>query len=643
MRLRTHVLASPAFYLVGMLVAGRPPAPEAFLTCALGSVLPEVDKPDSLVGRAFPLSSWIHERFGHRGLTHSLLGLLSAMGLFAPLALISFDLWLGLLIGYLSHLFLDMATLEGVPLLWPKRTRHVFPGREELRLDQAAPGAGRKEAIIGVFFLALAGGLWPLSQVGLPGAVRRAFGTLEGTLPEYQKLAPSYEVFLTGTLMDVITGVKRTGEWRIIAAYGDGYLVEDQGRVRLVSPSGDLVPIKVNLRHGEPISIVVHDLPDFRGPIQSLLSYLDPKLEHYVSGKLLLTENVSVTFPPGVFPTVAGERELTLTFARLSDLQGILDRWAEAGALTIVHRLRKGEALSPALSPPSSQEAVEVRFRVASFSELYVREGSEVVEGELLGRSSSPELLRKRAEVDLARERFAAGLIPEVELRKLEAELALLEAAHEVRAKVSGRVLSVRILSMDQDGLEVSLRLLPQAPSETQKASSEESTAPSEKRKLPYAEVLPEIPCDQGEKAQVWRVIDGDTVELLYMGRVVKARLVGVDTPETKDPRKPVECFGPEAARFTSTTLPRGTEARITWNPLGKREDRYGRLLVYLWIQLDEDGPFELFNAALIRLGYARVYPFFKFDRFSEFRRLEALALAEKRGLWGDCGYEPYR
>jgi len=137
--------------------------------------------------------------------------------------------------------------------------------------------------------------------------------------------------------------------------------------------------------------------------------------------------------------------------------------------------------------------------------------------------------------------------------------------------------------------------------------------------------------------------VDGDTVELFYREKAEKGRLVGVDTPETKHPRKPVECYGPEAASFTSTTLPKGTEVRITLDTKSQQRDRYGRLLVYLWVNLDDDPAFELFNAALVRLGYARVYPFFPFDRLQEFRALEALAMEEKRGLWGACQYEPYR
>lgn len=636
MRLRTHVLASPFFLLFSSLIRGVPPEAAAFPIAAVGAVLPEVDKPDSLVGRLLPFSSWVHERFGHRGLTHSLLGLALAAALAAPLALASFSWWLAFVIGYLSHLLLDMATLEGVPLLWPKRTRHVFPGRDDLRLDQAAPGAGRKELILAATLLVLALALWPLTEVGLTGAMRQALGTLPETLPEYRKLADQYEVFLTGTVQDQQTGLRLSGEWPIVGVYGEGYVIAVDDHLRLVAENtGSLFPIRVGLRKGKPIRVVAAELREFSGSLRRLLSYLDPQVEHYVSGTLRLKRPVTLSFPPTAFPTLRGSESLILTYARFQDLLAIADAEAETGAVTIVHRLREGEALalSP-VPPPEETAAVEFRFRVASLSELLVEEGDVVEEGQLLGRDSSPELLQKRAEVALAYERFTAGLLPEVELRKLEAELALLEQEHEIQARIPGKIVSLQILSVTPEGVDVNLRIVPKLP-------------PRSQTRLPEAlslfRELPELPKNAGEPAQVLRAIDGDTIELSYQNATKSARLVGVDTPETKDPRKPLECFGPEAARFTSTTLPRGSEVRITYNPLGDRVDKYGRLLVYLWAQLDDDEPLELFNAALIRLGYARVYPFFKFDRLQEFRKLEEQACAEKAGLWGACGYEPYK
>ncbi|MEN3010302.1 MAG: metal-dependent hydrolase [Candidatus Bipolaricaulaceae bacterium] len=637
MRLRTHVLASPAFVVFGALAAGRPAPPWALAFAALGAALPEVDKADSIVGRLCPFSAWLEERFGHRGPTHSLLGLTLVAGAFAPLVLWHFWAWLALVIGYLSHLLLDMATLEGIPLLWPRDTRHVFPGRDDLRLDQADPRSERKEIALTGAMVILAAALWPLSEAGLPSVLRRALGTLPEALTEYQRLAGEHEVFLGGTFLDAVSGQRVEGEWLVVADYQGGFLVREGARVRYVAENGNLKPIRVRLRSGQPVQVLTSYVR-FTGPLAQLWAYVDPAKEHYISGTVRLTTPKELTFAPTEFATVRGSSEWTLTMATLAqipqDLQGLI---AEHAELVVVHRLRPGESLRfapPPAGPLAAAQPVEVRFSVASMSELYVQEGQEVQEGDLLGRRISAALEAKRAEVELARERFELGLVSAVELRKLEAELAMLERQHEVRALLSGHVQSVRIESVT-DEVKVVLTVVPRTAASAASAPLPEILA--------IYQTLPELPPTHGELAWVLRAVDGDTLELNYQGQKRNTRLVGVDTPETKDPRKPVQCYGPEAARYTSTTLPKGTEVRLTYNPLGDRQDKYGRLLVYLWVQLDSDEPFELFNAALVRLGYARVYPFFPFDRLEEFRKLEAAARQERRGLWASCGYEPYK
>jgi micrococcal nuclease len=136
-------------------------------------------------------------------------------------------------------------------------------------------------------------------------------------------------------------------------------------------------------------------------------------------------------------------------------------------------------------------------------------------------------------------------------------------------------------------------------------------------------------------------VVDGDTVDLLLGGRQERVRLIGVDTPETKHPDKPVECFGPEASAFTAQTLDQH-QVWLTYKP-DERYDKYGRLLAYLWLDLDGDPEVELFNQELVARGYARVYPFFPFEYLDQFRQAEAQALSQGLGLWGECGYQPYR
>jgi len=56
----------------------------------------------------------------------------------------------------------------------------------------------------------------------------------------------------------------------------------------------------------------------------------------------------------------------------------------------------------------------------------------------------------------------------------------------------------------------------------------------------------------QGANARVVKVIDGDTVDVSIDGKVARVRLIGIDTPETKKPNTPIECYGPEASQRTT-------------------------------------------------------------------------------------------
>lgn len=128
--------------------------------------------------------------------------------------------------------------------------------------------------------------------------------------------------------------------------------------------------------------------------------------------------------------------------------------------------------------------------------------------------------------------------------------------------------------------------------------------------------------------AQVVRVIDGDTVQLLLArGQTEKVRLIGVNTPETKHPRKGVEPFGKQASAYTKKRLS-GQVVSLELDV--QHRDRYGRLLGYIYLQ---DGTF--FNAELIREGYARTMTIPPNVRYQEvFLGLEREAREKGKGLW---------
>jgi micrococcal nuclease len=123
--------------------------------------------------------------------------------------------------------------------------------------------------------------------------------------------------------------------------------------------------------------------------------------------------------------------------------------------------------------------------------------------------------------------------------------------------------------------------------------------------------------------AKVKRVIDGDTLLLINGERL---RLIGVDTPETKHPQKPVQRFGNEAYLFTKRIV-EGKEVRLEYD--WQKRDKYGRLLAYVFLP---DGTF--LNAEIIKQGYGFAYTRFPFKYMEEFRRYEKEARENGRGVW---------
>jgi len=133
-----------------------------------------------------------------------------------------------------------------------------------------------------------------------------------------------------------------------------------------------------------------------------------------------------------------------------------------------------------------------------------------------------------------------------------------------------------------------------------------------------------------GEQATVVRVVDGDTLVVSIAGHEERVRLIGVDTPETVHPQKPVEYFGKEASAFT-TRMAEEAVVRLEADPLNADRDKYNHLLRYVYVP---DG--KLLNAEIIAQGYGFAYTNYPFSKMEEFRRLEREAREAGRGLWDD-------
>lgn len=128
---------------------------------------------------------------------------------------------------------------------------------------------------------------------------------------------------------------------------------------------------------------------------------------------------------------------------------------------------------------------------------------------------------------------------------------------------------------------------------------------------------------------KVVSVVDGDTVKVSIDGKTETIRIIGLNTPETVDPRTTVECFGKEASAKAKELLSGKTVTLEADPPQGER-DKYGRLLRYVFLSDGRD-----FGKTMIADGYAYEYTYNTSYKYQlSYKEAEATAKSQLRGLW---------
>ena len=130
----------------------------------------------------------------------------------------------------------------------------------------------------------------------------------------------------------------------------------------------------------------------------------------------------------------------------------------------------------------------------------------------------------------------------------------------------------------------------------------------------------------------VTRVVDGDTIRVVRDGQEIAVRLIGINTPETVAPGRPVECFGPEASARTKD-LVSGSKVWLEYDAVSGELDKYGRTLAYVWMSQD-----QMLNEELVREGFAQERTYDDGYKYQQrLRAAEDAAQAEGAGLWTAC------
>lgn len=513
MRATTHAAFGSAFVIATGTAMGvrLGPAVAAFTT--LGALLPDIDTPTSLVGKTcLPVFRVLERRFGHRTVTHSLLGLVLASAPVLPFGLVSPDWPLAFVLGYLSHLLIDCVNKSGAPLFFPSPVRAVLPRNESVRI---AVGSGA-ETVLLVLLLALLAVLVPLHSMGFTRALHALTQTTGGAIADYRMWEGRYEVWadVDGTFRLSQRHVHQ--RYRILGLASAGTLILEDPATGTVYAAGSGEMGNIHVRSiraapGRPIRVETRSVELRHQLLADLLRDVPAEGETYLVGTVKTADAPTLRPEPEQYGVVKpGAHGLELRFARPRDIDAaeLAALFVVSGVVLVRTVLSAETATSAARSrPPPADEFDDVtQLSIAHLTdparELLVREGQRVRRGDLIARLSykDPELERRRAHAHAQlEERLAAVALQEGKLRQVQAlltvqlaapaavdqeEVALLRArvaveqarrelAHvdedarrlaEVRVPVDGRILTVRVQAIHGGESTALVRLLYRKP-----------------------------------------------------------------------------------------------------------------------------------------------------------------------------------
>ena len=398
------------------------------LALGAGALLPDLDTTTSGFGRMVkPFSGWVERRFGHRTITHSLLGLVIVALLFSPLMFIAGNVWQWLLWGYATHLLLDTANLAGVPLLYPNRLQFWTFHNRNWRVPYNSPKEFAWLSVICVLTMAL----MPLSINGFSPWFHRALGSPHGAVEDYQLWQNDYEVIAEVDGYHLVTNEKIIDDFRVIDALGkELLLVEDiTGKAYSVGleDSANIQVRRVRIRKGPALQRSSYRV-DLTGRLVSdLLNSLPP------ANRVQMNAILEVDNPP-VPPLLLGEYQrvkrsgssLELRAATQGDLAPYSHLLINSGSAMVFAEYSPETDIATTepqhTAPPLSSHVLTVAG-LPSLSGLLVQQGQTVTEGEFIARfidDSKLELseIDKQSAVD--------------EIASLQQSLNLEQASYEV-------------------------------------------------------------------------------------------------------------------------------------------------------------------------------------------------------------------
>lgn len=348
----THAAFSTALYLGGAAVFEYQAEPVAWALAVLFSFMPDIDIPTSRVGRPlFFLSVPLEKRFGHRTITHSLIGFGGLAVLLSPLYFSHPAYFWAMLGGYWSHIQIDMGNIRGVDLFWPSPVRVVMPGKIKYRLEVGS----KAEMILLCALLVFCVGLYPLSNLGLRGGLHQLLKDFDIAYDEFVEVQGTHWYTLELKAIDNLTLEHIECTCPVLGAWQNGLIVDYHGKARSVGKSQmhhNLYPIDAVLIQGEPLRVISQRVNLQGRSLRWLVDNLQASHAYYLLGELYVDADkvVNVSQIETYHPVLWGGDKVKLHYAKAEDLRDYLNLTAIRGEAVVQFWLRPGD------------EAVELRF-----------------------------------------------------------------------------------------------------------------------------------------------------------------------------------------------------------------------------------------------------------------------------------------
>jgi inner membrane protein len=342
----THAAFSTALYLGGAAVFEYQAEPIAWALAVLFSFMPDIDIPTSRVGRPlFFLSVPLEKRFGHRTITHSIIGVAILAAIASPLYFAWPLCFWAVLGGYWSHIQIDMANIRGVDLFWPSPIRVVMPGKVRYRLEVGS----KAEMIVLCTLLVACVGLYPMSSLGLRGGLHQILKDFDIAYDEYVEVQGLNWHTLELKAIDNLTLEHIECNCPVLGAWQSGLIVEYRGQARSVGKSQlhhNLYPVDAVLLKGEPLRVISQRV-DMKGrSLRWLVENLKANHDYYLLGELYVDADkiVNVSQIEAYHPVLWNGGKVKLYYARAGDLADYLNLTAIRGEVVVQFWLRQGDA-----------------------------------------------------------------------------------------------------------------------------------------------------------------------------------------------------------------------------------------------------------------------------------------------------------